>query len=458
MNRQAVREGRGSSLSQAPSIVHDVVRSEGRQLEPQTRAQMESHFAHDFSGVRVHADDRAARSAEAMNARAYTFGNHIAFGRGARDRDLLEHELTHVVQQARGGERSVQCASVCDTYDFAATKPMIDARLTKYKADTKNVAATKDLILWVKVVRKCGTPEHQAEIEPKVPADIWTAAGSPLGGYTGLYPGYAASEMSGRLEQLGATETLSATPYKTAFKDPSVAAADVVGTQKSRSKRTAKAMVDELERTDVIYFMGHHYGRYRAPGAFALAVKPDTPEKAARNESRGFDLRYIEKKGGFPNVKVMISTACATLCREAFNIFHGLFPKAALLGYRSGAPLDGGAVRDSFDTKLKGAGPLLLSEAADIGSIISAWKSAVEEVHKKKAAPEPSYYDGSKMETWNGTAWEPVVPTDKKNVCPSDSTHDYRQLLPGPAERRSNVPTPTPAPLTCGEAGGGECR
>jgi len=47
-------------------------------------------------------------------------------------------------------------------------------------------------------------------------------------------------------------------------------------------------------------------------------------------------------------VKLMISTGCATLCKEAFDIFHGLFPNAVLLGYRGGAPENGKTVRDAL--------------------------------------------------------------------------------------------------------------
>lgn len=93
----------------APPIVHDVLRSSGRPLDAQTRAFMEPRFGRNFANVRVHTDGRAAESARAVNARAYTVGNAIAFGAGAytpdsKDgRQLLAHELTHVVQQSATG-------------------------------------------------------------------------------------------------------------------------------------------------------------------------------------------------------------------------------------------------------------------------------------------------------------------------------------------------------------------
>jgi hypothetical protein len=101
---------------EAPPIVHDVLRSAGQPLEPSTRALMEPQFGHDFSQVRVHADEQAGYSARAVNARAYTVGRHVVFApheyapgfiNGQR---LLAHELTHVVQQSAPGaniERAV---------------------------------------------------------------------------------------------------------------------------------------------------------------------------------------------------------------------------------------------------------------------------------------------------------------------------------------------------------------
>lgn len=92
--------------AEAPSIVHDVLRSPGQPLDPATRGFMETRIGHDFSGVRVHADGTAEQSAREVNARAYTVGQDIVFGAGQfvpgtqEGQRLLAHELTHVVQQS----------------------------------------------------------------------------------------------------------------------------------------------------------------------------------------------------------------------------------------------------------------------------------------------------------------------------------------------------------------------
>jgi len=52
-------------------------------MDAGTQATMAERFGHDFSQVRVHADDRAATSARAVDAHAYTVGRDIAFAWGA---------------------------------------------------------------------------------------------------------------------------------------------------------------------------------------------------------------------------------------------------------------------------------------------------------------------------------------------------------------------------------------
>ena len=70
---------------------------------------MGAAFGHDFSAVRVHTDAGAARLADRLNARAFTYGQDIAFGSaeyrpGTLMGDaLIAHELAHVVQQSGAG-------------------------------------------------------------------------------------------------------------------------------------------------------------------------------------------------------------------------------------------------------------------------------------------------------------------------------------------------------------------
>ena len=54
-----------SQAEQAPPIVHAVLQSVGQPLGSSHRAQLELHFGHDFSHVRLHLDYQAARSGAA---------------------------------------------------------------------------------------------------------------------------------------------------------------------------------------------------------------------------------------------------------------------------------------------------------------------------------------------------------------------------------------------------------
>jgi hypothetical protein len=178
-----------SEPAAVPPIVHEVLRSPGRPLDAATRSFMESRFSHDFSQMRPHAapqaaglaigpaDDsyeqeadrvadsimqskpsqeasanpqydfshvrvhdgaRAAESARAMRASAYTVGNNIVFGEGqyspgvTAGQRLLAHELTHVAQQGEGVNNSIQCLTKEEKkQDLKSDRLKSDSRLQK---------------------------------------------------------------------------------------------------------------------------------------------------------------------------------------------------------------------------------------------------------------------------------------------------------------------------------------
>jgi hypothetical protein len=99
------RQASGQADMVAPASVDRVLASPGSPLEPALQQDMEQRFGYDFSQVRVHTDAAAERSAQDVNANAYTVGHNIVFGAGRfspgthEGRRLLAHELTHVVQQ-----------------------------------------------------------------------------------------------------------------------------------------------------------------------------------------------------------------------------------------------------------------------------------------------------------------------------------------------------------------------
>lgn len=80
----------------------------GRALDDSIREEMETAFDEDFTDVRLHTGEEAARAAKALNAKAFTIGAEVFFDEGryapstGSGRRLLAHELAHVVQQTRG--------------------------------------------------------------------------------------------------------------------------------------------------------------------------------------------------------------------------------------------------------------------------------------------------------------------------------------------------------------------
>lgn len=82
-----------------------MLRSPGQPLTADSRIALRARFGHDFSRVRVHADERAAASADTLAAAAYTVGRHVVFARhqyrpGSTVGDaLIAHEATHTLQQ-----------------------------------------------------------------------------------------------------------------------------------------------------------------------------------------------------------------------------------------------------------------------------------------------------------------------------------------------------------------------
>ena len=103
------RKSSSGRTGEAPPIVYDVLRAPGQPLDTESRDFMEARFGYDFSGVRVHSDEQAHRSADETDAEAYTVGQDIVFASGRYSphseggRELLAHELTHVVQQGFTG-------------------------------------------------------------------------------------------------------------------------------------------------------------------------------------------------------------------------------------------------------------------------------------------------------------------------------------------------------------------
>ncbi len=147
----------------APTSADLALSAPGRPLEPALRQDMEQRFGYDFSRVRVHVDDRASESADALGANAYTLGQQVVFGRDRFDpvsgtgRRLIAHELAHTIQQRGSGnkprgkalapEREADRAA-SQALDSSAVPPLTPSPLAVACQRSDDIAQSIELIDW----------------------------------------------------------------------------------------------------------------------------------------------------------------------------------------------------------------------------------------------------------------------------------------------------------------------
>lgn len=109
---RSIHQPENQSMTQAaPAIVSEVLSSQGQQLDLETRDFMESRLDCDLDRIRIHTGNKAAESARAVNAIAYTVGQNIVFGLGQYapqtnvGKQVLAHELVHSIQQIGLGDK-----------------------------------------------------------------------------------------------------------------------------------------------------------------------------------------------------------------------------------------------------------------------------------------------------------------------------------------------------------------
>jgi len=100
------KERKGGARNAEDPLAIQAQLGEGRPLDSGVRSRMEHAFGQSFSQVRAHTDAEAATLSSRLNARAFTIGEHLSFGRGEYRPGtlvgdaLIAHELAHVVQQS----------------------------------------------------------------------------------------------------------------------------------------------------------------------------------------------------------------------------------------------------------------------------------------------------------------------------------------------------------------------
>ncbi len=116
----------GGDLSPELEQRIDRARGGGRPLDDNIRGTMESALGADLGAVRVHTGAESHRLNESVSARAFTTGSDVFFADGeyapgtSAGRELVAHELTHIVQQAGGIRAKLRVTAPGDAYEHEA--------------------------------------------------------------------------------------------------------------------------------------------------------------------------------------------------------------------------------------------------------------------------------------------------------------------------------------------------
>ena len=125
-------ENGNSGIPASPYLASSLNASKGggSPLPQGTKNFMENAFSTDFSGVKIHTDNRASEMSKGINAKAFTYGNDIYFNSGQfspnadSGKHLLAHELAHTIQQQNNNIHRVPMpdeTTVANLESYAAT-------------------------------------------------------------------------------------------------------------------------------------------------------------------------------------------------------------------------------------------------------------------------------------------------------------------------------------------------
>jgi hypothetical protein len=140
----------------------------GQPLSSDVRTYMEPRFGADFSNVRVHNDHESAGLSNQLNARAFTYQNHVFFSRDqyqpgtSEGKQLLAHELTHTIQQGHGVQRSPKPTV---TVTPPLQRNIADEKIQKAPAAAGNQSAVSSEVVDVSSNVFNPTEKVRAEIE-----------------------------------------------------------------------------------------------------------------------------------------------------------------------------------------------------------------------------------------------------------------------------------------------------
>jgi hypothetical protein len=133
----------------APEVEAAIQRARGggQPLDRAIQAQMGETLGHDFSDVRIHTGAQADALNQQLNARAFTTGRDLFFSHGAYEpdsgsgRELIAHELSHVVQQDTGVLKGNRDGMIVRPADDALEQ---EADLLAYHAESQHAVTNAE--------------------------------------------------------------------------------------------------------------------------------------------------------------------------------------------------------------------------------------------------------------------------------------------------------------------------
>lgn len=165
--------GPGAGATVPPGVASEIGASggSGAQLPDGVRSFMEPRFRANLGQVRVHVGEKAASLSRGLNARAFTVGRDIFFGKDTfqpeRDegRELIAHELTHTIQQGAVVQRCAE-ATVSQRSGPEVQRFGIGDALDRFASLANNIPGFRmfTIVLGVNPINMSGVDRSPANI------------------------------------------------------------------------------------------------------------------------------------------------------------------------------------------------------------------------------------------------------------------------------------------------------
>ena len=341
------RKGAGSreESGEAPSTVYDVLHSRGEALDSQQRTFFEGRFGHDFGRVRVHTDAAAAESASAVNASAFTVGHHVVFGRNqfqpgtSVGRELLAHELAHVVQQ-RGA--SVPSSGLRIGAQSSPLEASADRAASNALAGVGASSSASSAPMISRETKDAGAPaaKKQCAATHKIPDDVYTAMDAAW--KRSGHGGQTVTEQGGRV----VTDKDSKRAIRTkpgGSGSISLPAEETGDTTLGTFHTHPYSKAEDSERgvtfsgADIANFIGAKQGSFKYIAAGSCNFVLDTLDSAARDGCKSID---IEKRwnDAYKSVNVSIQSDSEVAVKAAIKDCGLCYYKACRANDKSAIP------------------------------------------------------------------------------------------------------------------------